>query len=327
MKTLQIDSLQPLLADVSNFNRFMGRYFLSSVISRTDSSSRPVRVLTFSDASGDFKVYCNNPSLMETHLLPYSMVHIEASLQQRQGNAYYHCKNLLPCVDEKSIGNDLSALPRSLCPFPEAVDALIVFTSRLHHPAMRQFLRQVLLQPNIGLRYLQCPASLRYHHNYPGGLIQHSVEVAWDIAGIRELSPFEQDIAVVAALLHDIGKTLTLTPDGTRTAIGSLVDHDQLTLEICAEPLKLLESIAPAMAHQLRHAWTCYSPKARYGFTPKTRVAKHLQRVDGMSANNSKNTWSVPNFASVHDVLRKQARVKDNSLVYSKSYSKGAKHA
>jgi 3'-5' exoribonuclease len=308
MKHLKIDSIQPLLADVTNFKRFMGRYFLSSVITRTDKSSRPCRILTFSDASGDFTVYCNNPSLMETHLLPHSMVHIEAALQQRQGSAYYHCKNLLPCVDEKSIGNDLSALPRSLCPFPEAVDALIVFTSRLHHSAMRQFLRQVLLQPNIGLRYLQCPASLRYHHNYPGGLIQHSVEMAWDIAGIRELSTFEQDIAVVAALLHDIGKTLTMTPDCTRTAIGSLVDHGQLTLEICAEPLKSLEKVAPAMAHQLRHAWTCYSPKARYGFTPKTRVAKHLQRADGLSAGRSKSTWSVPDFEPVHDVLRKQAK-------------------
>ena len=70
---------------------------------------------------------------------------------------------------------------------------------------------------------------------------------------------------MVAALLHDVGKTKTLTPDMTRTAIGRLVDHSQLTLELCAEPLRKLECRAPGIAYHLRHAWTCYSPGARFG--------------------------------------------------------------
>lgn len=90
----------------------------------------------------------------------------------------------------------------------------------------------------------------------------------------------ECDIAVTAALLHDIGKAQTFSDNLSRTAIGSLAVHDALTLEICAKPLAKLSEVHPHIANQLRHAWTCASPNARYGFTPETRVAKQLQIAD-----------------------------------------------
>ncbi|MDF2177929.1 HD domain-containing protein [Aliiglaciecola sp. CAU 1673] len=307
MNALPIDSLQPLLVDVPNYHRFMGRYFLTGLVTKADSQGQPCWALNLSDGSGDFKVYCNNPDLMAHRLQPHSMILVEAALRQNQGTAYYRCKNLLPTTDETTLGMDLSVLPRSFCSNPETFDALIVLASRLQHPLLRRFLRQVLLQQWVGLRFLQCPASLRHHHAYRGGLLQHSVEIAWDVAGVQELSTLERDIAVVAALLHDIGKTLTLTPDMTRTAIGELVDHSQLTLEICAEPLRALEQEAPKIAHQLRHAWTCYSPNARFGYKPQTRVARHVQRADRLSAKTPSNVASLPIFDDVTDIMRERA--------------------
>ncbi|WP_278403861.1 HD domain-containing protein [Pseudoalteromonas ruthenica] len=304
MRDLKIDSLQPLLIDVPNYQRFMGHYYLSELVVRTDSCGQTCWVLTLSDGSGDFRVYCNSPDMMATPLQEHTMIHVEAALQQTHGSAYYKCKNLLPNSGNGYMGCDLSVLPRTLCPFPEIYDALIIFVSRLSHPLLQRFIRRVLLQTNVGPRFLQCPASLNYHHNYPGGLLQHSVEIAWAIVGIQDFSPLERDIAVVSALLHDIGKTLTLTPQMTRTAIGRLVDHSQLTLELCAEPLRELEASSPSIAHQLRHAWTCYSPRARYGYKPKTAVAKHLQRVDKMNADQEITNWHVPVFDNAVDVLR-----------------------
>ena len=232
------------------------------------------------------------------------MVHIEAVLQQKYGSAHYRCKNMLPVTDNQKIGHDLSSLPRSLCPVPAAFDALIFIAGRIETPLLQQFLRQVLLQSRIGIRFLQCPASLKYHHNFPGGLIHHSVELAWDIIGVQDFRPIERDIAVVAALLHDIGKTYTLTPDMTRTAIGTMVDHNQLTLEICAEPLAELDASAPHIANQLRHAWTCYSPGARYGFSATTRVANYLKEADKASAKRVSGSWPIPDFGDVTGILR-----------------------
>jgi len=304
MKTFEIDSIQPLLSDIIEFKRFMGRYYLSNITIKEDSIGQKCWVLTLSDGTGDFNVYCNSQELMSIELKAHSIVHVEAALLQTHGSAYFKCKNLLECNHSHKLGEDLSNLPRSQCPLPKYFDALIVLVSRVQNPYLRSFIRSVLLQKSVGVRYLQCPASLNYHHNYPGGLLRHSVEIAWDILGVGDLNSHEKDIAVVAALLHDIGKTLTLTSSMRRTEIGKLVDHSQLTLEVCSNELKKLESLAPNVANHLRHAWTCYSPKARYGFKPKTQVAKYLQKVDRMNAENDYGEGFIPQFSNVTEVLR-----------------------
>lgn len=75
-----------------------------------------------------------------------------------------------------------------------------------------------------------------------------------------------------------------MTADMQRTDIGTLVDHDDLTLEICAPALSKLSAIDATIANELRHAWTCSSHNARYGFKPKTIIAQKLQDYDCSSA-------------------------------------------
>jgi 3'-5' exoribonuclease len=298
MKNFSTESMQPLLEDVPNFQRFMGRYFVTALKVSSDSKGKSCKVLTLSDASGDLRVFCNAEHLMDLTIAVNQLIHIEAALQQDHGAAYYRCKDLSLSNSDKRVGHDLSVLPRSLCPVEDAFDCLLVMFSRIKNPLLKQFVRDVLLQPDVGINYLLCPASLNYHHNYKGGLIKHSLETAWNIAGVHELSILERDVAVVAALLHDIGKVKTMSPDIKRTQTGRLVDHSQLTLEICAWPLKNLADFAPAIADQLRHAWTCYSPKSRYGFKPKTRVAHLLQRVDNASASGKVREGFLPVFGN-----------------------------
>ena len=294
MKRSTLKNYQPLIAEAFSFKRFAGNYVVTGVIAKTDNLNRHFRLITISDGSGDLTLKCTNFELLGVDLTMFSLVYVEAALSQKSGEAEYYCKNLIPATSCKKLGPDLSVLPRSLCPIPEAFDGLLIMAERVNEPLLREFLREVLLKPDIGIRFMQCPASLNYHHNYPGGLIKHSVSVAWNIWGIQELNRLDRDIAIVSALLHDIGKTKTLTPDMCRTAIGRLVDHSQLTLELCAEPLAELERRAPGIAYQLRHAWTCYSPGARFGFKAKTMVAKHLQYVDRMSA--TRQNWTTPDF-------------------------------
>ena len=141
MQKVKIDSLQPLLIDVPNYQRFMGRYFLTGLVTKPDSAGQPCWTITLSDGSGDFKIFCNNPKFMEYKFQPNTMVHIEAVLQQKYGSAHYRCKNMLPVTDNQKIGHDLSSLPRSLCPVPAAFDALIFIAGRIETPLLQQFLR------------------------------------------------------------------------------------------------------------------------------------------------------------------------------------------
>jgi 3'-5' exoribonuclease len=276
--------VQPLLNAVFNLKRFMGKYFMTGLIAKIDRYNRPFWIIALSDSSADIIVECHNASLIKYKFFGQCSIHIEAVLSVSPEGLKFVCKNLVPLGSKDLLGPDLLSLPRSQCPFPEALDVLIILSNGIKHKGLKTFLNSVLLSQTTALRYLQCPASLNFHHNYSGGLLQHSVEVAWELLSLESFSQFEKDIALVAALLHDIGKTKTMTPDMTRTGLGTLVDHSCLALEICAAPLRELEKVSSSAAHQLRHAWTCYSPNARYGFKPHTNVAKQLQLIDGRNA-------------------------------------------
>lgn len=95
------------------------------------------------------------------------------------------------------------------------------------------------------------------------------------------------DLAIVAGLLHDIGKTRTLTPGLTLTDVGVMAEHDSLKLEVCSGPLTRLSQVNAWAANQLRHAWTCSTPGSQYGLKPKTKLAKQLQQHDRDSEFNS----------------------------------------
>lgn len=72
-----------------------------------------------------------------------------------------------------------------------------------------------------------------------------------------------------------------------RTDLGRLVQHDHLTLEVCAAALNFLDKAWPDAGILLRHVWTCASPGARYGEKSASLVADAVRLADRLSAERS----------------------------------------
>ena len=72
------------------------------------------------------------------------------------------------------------------------------------------------------------PAATKVHHNYPGGLAKHSLNVCRNAINIwknYEGSNIDIKAIVAGALLHDIGKLQEYKEDGSRTKYGDLIPH------------------------------------------------------------------------------------------------------
>ncbi|MBL4765247.1 MAG: HD domain-containing protein [Colwellia sp.] len=290
-------SIQPLLKSISSFKRFKGCYTMVGCIEKTDKLGKQYWVMQLSDISTFINVYCFNMNYFMMQLQTNTIVHIEATLKYVKGQQYVRCAFLQTVSDENSNQLlDINALASCYCPIPELLPRFKKLVDSIESPHLKQFLSHVLVNNDTGINFLQCPASLRHHHNYSGGLLEHSINVAERVVIQGPLNNTERDIAIVSALIHDIGKTKTLSPNGTRTSLGMVVDHDELTLEICAQALSQLDKCEPQSAMLLRHVLTCASPGARFGYQAITPIASALQAADKQSADEH---YSATSFAQI----------------------------
>jgi 3'-5' exoribonuclease len=282
-----IKVLQPSLADAFSSFFLQGRYVLVGFITRIDSNNNPFWLITIADATGTLTMYSRDKGNIYNCLQPQGLAEVEAKVMTSGTQYFYQCESIRPAEHANNRFESLQQLPKSLCPKPEAVDLMIQLVGSISQPCLTRFVVDVLSKPEVGIAYIQHPGSINHHHNYSGGLLEHSVEVAQYFHDESKISSHDRDLGIVASLLHDIGKTQCYTSNVNYTAKGYLVSHDSLTLEICAAALSTLAKQNAGYANQLRHAWTCYSPNSRYGFKPKTSLARKLQRYDRMSAELS----------------------------------------
>lgn len=73
---------------------------------------------------------------------------------------------------------------------------------------------------------LKAPAARKIHHNYTGGLLEHSIEVT--TAALMVGQGCDRDVLVAGGLLHDIGKVSSYRWDGVEiveTNGGRLIGH------------------------------------------------------------------------------------------------------
>ena len=290
-------SEQPNLNNFSHLQRFKGYYRLVGLSAKIDRNKHPYWVVQLSDMHHCVSAYFFAvPSNM--HDFHHgAMLQCEISIKRHKKSRYLHlayaekASNAL-CLQK----TDLQSLPCALSPDKSLLPSFYSLVDSITNNDLKNFIAEVLMPSSICIPFLQAPASLNYHHNYPGGLLAHSIEVANIVANIPWEDASSRDVAITAALLHDIGKVKTLNVNMRRTPVGRWVDHDALTLEICSNALTTLEQLDENNATLLRHIWTCKSPGARYGYKAATPIACAVQSADRLSAEMSKKQPDVLSY-------------------------------
>ena len=110
----------------------------------------------------------------------------------------------------------------------ETLDGFVEFLAgEVSHAGLRGLLDRFLADARFRERLRSAPAA-ETHHDYAGGLLEHTVAVATLCREAAQLHPrLNSDILVTAALLHDVGRTETFRP-GVTIAVseqGRLLGH------------------------------------------------------------------------------------------------------
>ena len=178
--------------------------------------------------------------------------------------------------------NPVRIIPRSFTPLPALLEKLEVLLDSFTSEVLRQFVSGILADDSIAFPFVSLPASSRHHHCTGSGILEHSLECVAMVSRFEEFPQAMRELAMTAALLHDIGKIRTVRCQGKHTLNGYVLNHDALTLEVLANHLQMLDASNPEIAASLRYLWTWRNFRESRK-TPLLTVAEAIAAADRIS--------------------------------------------
>lgn len=149
----------------------------------------------------------------------------------------------------------VEVMSAELCPVPSVVVDVYDLLQTITAPDLRRFVSDVFTLTPVFHGFWTATAGTK-HHAWPGGLAWHSLEVARGVADVMSspapkqvsFSAAEYELGVIAALLHDVGKTVSYTEEGYCTERALTVGHELLGVELIRKPLDTLRAVRPDLA-------------------------------------------------------------------------------
>ena len=191
-------------------------------------------------------------------------------------------------LDVRSIEPEPDADPAGFAPAmrrdPDELDGFLEFLAgEISHPGLKAAVARFVDDPEIRRRLRALPAAPDTHHDYAGGLLEHTVGVATICRELCQLHPrLRSDLLLAAALLHDVGRTAELAPGpGFRqTSEGRLLGHVHLGVRLIEERADELDTDARS---ELLHAVSSHHD-ARAAKTAEAAVLYHANQLDAVAA-------------------------------------------
>jgi 3'-5' exoribonuclease len=179
---------------------------------------------------------------------------------------------------------DVVALTPGLRRDADELDGFLEFLAgEISHPGLRAAVGRFLDDAAFRSRLRELPASPDVHHDYAGGLLEHTVAVATlcrDTAQVH--NRLRPDLLVAAALLHDAGRTVELgrAPTFRPTEEGRLLGHVQLGIRLIEGNAGDLDR---AVLAELVHAVAVHHD-GRAARTAEAAVLYHANQLDAVAA-------------------------------------------
>lgn len=141
-------------------------------------------------------------------------------------------------------------------PVEQMVEELRNYISSIQNTQVRRVLERVFIEDKQFLEAFKThPGAIEIHHNWTGGLLQHTLEVARYCELSKGMFPgLDRDIMIAGALLHDIGKMreIEVTTRIKGTLKGQLKGHIPMGFRMLANVMEELgtdEKTADKLLH------------------------------------------------------------------------------
>ncbi len=174
--------------------------------------------------------------------------------------------------------------------------------SRIKNPQLKALVDEFLSDTELMEKFCNAPGGIKLHHDYLGGLLEHTHNMLRVAVAILPLYPNVQpDLVLAGIFLHDIGKTEELSYDMafSYTDSGQLIGHvvkslvmvNQKADALRAKETNIEQTILDALGHIILSHHGQYefgSPKL-----PATPEAFMVYYIDDMDAKVNQVTSAI----------------------------------
>ena len=264
-------------------------FTLSASELRKARDQRTYLALSLSDRSGGIKGYLwTNPDEIAESLTPGMYVHL-------QGQAKPHNDTLIISIESiRRAGEEEVDISDFLSVVPGGVD-LWMDRLREHIKLIKDtncwsLVKTFFADAGFQEAFKTSPAGMTVHHNYIGGLLEHSVNTMSHAAHMAEKYPalLDRDLLLTGSLLHDIGKIREMTGGMTRTYTteGKLLGHIPLGYIMLEERLHMIKGFPSDLGLLLKHMILSHHGNLEYGspVRPATAEALALHHIENLDA-------------------------------------------
>ena len=251
-------------------------------------NGKPYIALNLSDKTGSVKARVwDNAQKLSEQFDAADIVTIKAYSVSYQGEIQLNINNIIRINDDDT---DITFfLPSSDNDPDECMNKLYAFIDKIKNKDLKDLLKKIFDDEYILTAFKKAPAAKTIHHDYIGGLLDHTLNVtrlANDIT--KHYKNIDPDLLITGAILHDIGKIeeLSYQRNFEYTDRGRLIGHISIGVEILNDKINQLDDFPSELANILKHMILSHHGKFEFGSPkrPKTLEAMMLHYLDDIDS-------------------------------------------
>ena len=277
-----------LVADLPENGPVCGIYLVKDKNNGSTRAGKPYLALNLCDRTGTVKARVwDNAEQLGALFEAGDIIRVSGSAVKYQGQMQVNIRAVEACtIGEDEIQNFIPAA---------GIDPDLLFRQLQEHIAgigdthLRALLDQLFGDEALARAFKTAPAAKSIHHDYLGGLLEHTLQVATLARTIAPLYPqVNRDLLLTGAILHDIGKISELEFERgfTYSDEGRLVGHISIGMEMISRAIDKIPEFPERLALLVKHMMLSHHGQYEYGSPrrPKTPEAFMLAMLDDLDA-------------------------------------------
>lgn len=256
---------------------------------RRARDQRPYLAVVLADKTGQINGYIwDDPEGIADRLREATYVHVQGNTKMHNGKLILSIEYIQPAAEEEIDIHDFLEV------VPGGVD---LWMSRLHEQTelitdrnCRALVDSFLADAHFHEDFRHAPAAITVHHNYVGGLVEHSVNTMSHAVHMSEKYPslLDRDLLLTGSLLHDVGKTKEINGGISRSysTEGKLHGHIALGFLMLHEKIGALKGFPSEIGLLLKHMILSHHGSLEFGspVKPATAEALALHHIENLDA-------------------------------------------